>query len=246
VGAEETLPILAAVPLFLWLGAPWRLKEAQVPVRPQPLVAVALVAGMGLTFELTLLLAAAWTFALWNWVRDRIAGNPVDLRRLSILPLLAFPWVSLDLNPVGWWFRLSGAWVVDHVYSAIGFTVVREGTSLLVGGIPIEVAAACSGMNSLQGILLAGLVLTWIESGRSRFYWGIVASLPALAWVANTVRVCSVVAMAVGLGPETANGALHQIGGWTVVLVVCWGWSLTARWIAGAFPSRGGATQKQA
>ena len=234
----ETLPILAALPLFIWLGAPWRFREGPCSLPHVPLAVVVVLATVGWALDVTLLLAMAWTFALWIWIKARVAGEVILRRRLAMLPLLAFPWVALDLAPVGWWFRLSAAWVVDHAYGILGFSVVREGTILLISGIPIEVAAPCSGMNSLQAILLGGLVLAWLEFGRSRFFWSLVASLPLLAWVANTARVCSIVAMAVRLGPDAARGSLHQIGGWVVVLLVTGGWLLTARWIAGARPSK--------
>ncbi len=235
---EETVPILAAVPLFVWLGAPWRFRAGPWTLARRPLCVVAVLTGAGVLLDLTILLAAAWTLLLWCWIQKRALGNLRLLNRLAILPALAFPWVSLDLAPVGWWFRLSAAWVADHAYIMSGFSVVREGTNLLVNGIPIEVAAPCSGMNSLQAILMGGLVLTWIEFGKSRSYWWMVASLPVLAWVANTVRVCSIIAMAVGFGPDAARGTWHQIGGWAAVLAVIALWSLTAKSLAGARHSR--------
>jgi exosortase/archaeosortase family protein len=231
--AEETLPVLAALPIFIWLGSPWRFKTHALPLRWQPVALSASLAGVGLVMDLTILLSAAWTVALWTWIGQRVDGDVRLLRRLALLPFLAFPWVALDLAPVGWWFRLSASWMADHAYSAAGFTVLREGTNLIVGGIPIEVAAPCSGMNSLQAILLGGLVLTWIEFGKSRSYWWIVTSLPVLAWVANTCRVFSIIAMAVGLSPDAARGSLHQIGGWIVVLAVIFAWSLVAKSLAG-------------
>lgn len=230
--AEETLPILAALPLGVWLGSPWRLRETRWSLPRKPLAFAALLAGAGWVFDLTVLLAGAWTLALWVWLQQRVAGETRLLRRLAILPLMAFPWVALDLAPVGWGFRLSAAWAADQVYSALGFSVMREGTGLLVHGIPIEVAAPCSGMNSLQAILVGGLALTWMEFGRSRRYWWFLAALPVVAWAANTVRVCSLIAMAVGLGPDAARGSLHQIGGWVAVLAVLAAWSLVARRLA--------------
>jgi exosortase/archaeosortase family protein len=230
---EETLPVLAALPLFIWLSAPWRFKEATWSLPFRSLVTAALLVVAGWALDMTLLLAAGWAFALWTWIHQRVSGEVPLLRRLAVLPLMAFPWVTLDLMPVGWWFRLSASWVADHAYSAAGFSVLREGTNLVVSGIPIEVAAPCSGMNSLQAILMGGLVLTWIEFGKSRWYWWIAASLPLLAWTANTIRVCSIIAMAVGLGPDAARGSLHQIGGWAVVLAVIGGWSLMAKRLTG-------------
>jgi len=230
---EETLPVLASLPLFIWLGAPWRFKEGTWSLPFRSLVTAAFLVVGGWALDMTLLLAAGWTFALWTWIHQRVSDETPLLRRLAVLPLMAFPWVTLDLMPVGWWFRLSASWVADHAYSATGFSVLREGTNLVVSGIPIEVAAPCSGMNSLQAILMGGLVLTWIELDKSRWYWWIVASLPLLAWTANTIRVCSIIAMAVVWGPDAASGSLHQIGGWAVVLGVVGGWSLMAKRLTG-------------
>jgi exosortase len=232
--AGETLPILAVLPIFVWLGSPWRLREDSFSLPLPPLVAASLLTSAGLATDLTLLLAAGWTCALWIWFKERVIGETALKRRLAILPLMAFPWVALDFAQVGWWFRLSGAWVADHLYAAMGFSVVREGTNLLVHGVPFEVAAPCSGMNSLQAILMGGLVLTWIDFSRNRRYWWLVASLPVLAWVANSLRVCAIIAMAVGSGSEVARGPFHQIGGWAVVLAVFFGWSMAAKRVAGA------------
>jgi len=224
--ASETIPIVAALPLFFWFGSPWRLQPGQFELRRVPLAASGLLFVLGLALDLSFLLASAWTLALWSWVGARVVDQGASLRRLALLPLMAFPWLTLDLAPLGWWFRLSAAWVVDQAFGAIGFAVAREGTKLLVHGMPIEVAAACSGMNSLQAMLIAGVVLAWIELGQSRGFWLGVLTLPVLAWAANVFRVCSVVAVALGWGAGFAGGWFHQTGGWFVVMVaflVWWG-----------------------
>lgn len=224
--ASETLPVLAALPLFVWLGAPWRFRPEPFEFHAKTLGAAGVLLAVGFALDLTFLLAAAWTLALWSWLRARVVGERASLSRLVLLPLMAFPWLTLDLAPLGWWFRLTAAWAADYLFGALGFVVVRQGTNLLVHGLPIEVAPVCAGMNSLQSVLIAGIVLAWLYLGRSRWFWLSLATLPMLAWMANVARICSVVAMALSWGTSFARGWFHEVGGWLVVMVVFFGWWL--------------------
>ena len=223
-GASETLPVLIALPLFVWLGAPWRFRSGPFQLPGRSLAAAGVLLGLGCVLNFTFLLAAAWTLALWSWLRLRVISGHAGLGRLVLLPLMAFPWLRLDFAPVGWWFRLSAAWVAEHLFGALGFSVLREGTTLLVHGLPVEVAAACSGMNSLQALLIAGIVLAWIELRGSRWFWPALATLPALAWTANVLRICSTVVLALSWGSGVADSWLHGAGGWVVLMLVflCW------------------------
>ena len=223
-GASETLPVLVALPLFVWLGAPWRFRSGPFQLPGRSLAAAGVLLGLGCVLNFTFLLAAAWTLALWSWLRLRVISGHAGWGRLILLPLMAFPWLRLDFSPVGWWFRLSAAWVAEHLFGALGFSVLREGTTLLVHGLPVEVAAACSGMNSLQALLIAGIVLAWIELRGSRWFWPALATLPALAWTANVLRICSTVVLALSWGSGVADSWLHGAGGWGVLMLVflCW------------------------
>ncbi len=222
--AAETLPVLATLPLFVWLGAPWRFRSDPFQLHRRTIAAAGVVLVLGLALDLTCLLAAAWTLALWGWLRARLVAENVGLRRLMLLPLLAFPWLTLDLAPLGWWFRITAAWAADHLFGALSFIVVRQGTNLVVHGLPIEVTPACSGLNSLQSILIAGFVLAWLELRSSRWFWLGLATLPLLAWTANVARICSVVAVALSWGTGFARGWFHEVGGWLVVVVVFAAW----------------------
>lgn len=231
VNASDTLPIIAAVPMFGWLGAPWRFRPG--PARPSlvRLTLAAFLLVLGLVLDLTFPLAAGWTLALWAWLEARVAGPPAAWRPLLLLPLMAFPWLTLDLTNLGWHFRLSAAWVIDHLFGVLGYSVVRQGTMLLVRGMPIEVVAACAGMNSLQAMLTGGVVLAALELRGNRWFWAAVASLPVLAWVANTLRVCAIVGAAVTRGHEFAMGWFHETGGWLIVLSAFTVWWFVIRWL---------------
>ena len=219
--ASEVLPILGALPVFLWLGAPWRFAATPFALRSPTLgLAVGLFTA-GILFNLTLLLALSWTLAVWSWLQLRL--EPADRQRvfrLLALLVMAFPWVTLDAGEVGWWFRLSAAWVTEQFYTLLGLVVTREGTFLKVQGLPVSVEAACSGLKALQAMLIAGTMLAYIQLGRNRLYWWSLPLLILLAWVANTARVLMLTAAALTFGTEFAEGWFHAWGGWFVLMVM--------------------------
>ena len=224
--ASEVLPILGALPVFVWLGAPWRFTASPFALHLPTLAAAVGLFVLGTLFNLTLLLALGWALAVWSWLQLRL--EPADRQRvfrLLALLVMAFPWVTLDAGEVGWWFRLSAAWVTEQFYTLLGLVVSREGTFLKVQGLPVSVEAACSGLKALQAMLIAGTMLAYIQLGRNRLYWWSLPLLILLAWVANTARVLMLTAAALTFGTEFAEGWFHAWGGWFVLMVMftlCW------------------------
>lgn len=224
--ADEVLPILGALPLYVWLGMPWHFQNAPFSVRPVALVtAVALLLG-GVVFDLTLLLAGAWTAALWAWLGARLEREGLlRAQRLLVIPFMAFPWIALDGASLSWYFRLSAAAVTSWFYQVAGFNVAREGVHLMVQSTPISVDASCSGLNTLQSMLIAGTLIVWLQLGASRRYWWSLPVLVGVAWLANTLRVILLIAAALTFSPDFARGWFHMWGGWSVLVlmfVLCW------------------------
>lgn len=224
--AEEVLPALAALPLFWWLGQPWQLGQGDGRFAKRWLALGCVCFFLGIALNLTLLLAAGWTSALWAWLRGAIPESDHQrIIRLLVLPFVAYPWITLDLQPVGWSFRLSGAWVTEMLLSGAGLQVTREGTHMLVQGMPVSVDASCSGLKVLQSLLVAGTLLAYSLLGRSRRYWWNVIGLLPLAWLANTARIVTISLAALTFGPEFAMGLFHSWGGLMVLVLmflVCW------------------------
>jgi exosortase len=224
--SDDTLPILVALPIFVWLGWPWRFLEHSGPIPKLPIAIAAILFVLGIGGNLTILLAIGWTLLLWTWLAART--DPADhskIKKLLILPFMAFPWVTLDAGPLGWWFRLSGAHVTAALYSLLGFNVIQEGTHILINSLPVSVEAACAGLNTLQSMLIAGSVVAFIFLGNSNRYWWNLPLLVVMAWVANTLRILVLVAAALIVSPEFALGAFHTWGGWLVLMVMfvcCW------------------------
>lgn len=217
----NTLPVLAALPLFLWLGRPWQLAKPPAPLSRHPLLVGVLLFALGLLTGIAFFPALGWSALLWSWLSPRLApGARSKITKLLPLSVMAFPWLLLDGRPVGWWFRLTGAQATEGVFGLFQLEVFRQGTRLLVAHLPVDVAPACSGLNTLQAMLIAGIVLAFLELGNHPLYWLCLPLLIAAAWMANTLRIIVITGTALVYGPKTAQGIFHTLGGWVVLMVM--------------------------
>ena len=156
--ADDTLPILVALPLFVWLGMPWKFRKDPMPMDFKWKVISVILFVAGVALNITFLLALGWTALLWAWLTVRLEPEAKSLvAKLLILPIMAFPWIAMDADRTGWWFRLSGAWSTAHAFSLIGFNVKQEGTEILINNLPVSVEVACAGLNTLQSMIIADL-----------------------------------------------------------------------------------------
>ncbi|MEW6159416.1 MAG: archaeosortase/exosortase family protein [Verrucomicrobiota bacterium] len=226
--ASDTVPMLAGFFLFHWLGRPWVLQSQshRQPMRADLMVASVIGFLAGIAMNLTVLLAFSWVLLLWAWLSVRVPRERhAHLRKLLLLPLLAFPWVTLDGAQLSWWFRLSGAWAAGQFFTGFDWNVTRHGTELLIEGNPIAVEAACSGMNGLQSMLMAGTAMALMILGNRNIFWWNIPLLMGVAWLANTLRIIALAFASVSISPAFASGWLHEWSGWLVLMVMfglCW------------------------
>ncbi len=222
---SDTLPVLAGLPLIWWFGRPWIFRREAI--RPS-LTVVALAASLILVSAasgIAVLMALSWMVLLAIWMHTFVTPHAFRHRwQLLVLGLLAFPWVNSDGQTIGWFFRLSGAYTIEHAFRALGFVVERQGTMLLIQGLPISVEPACAGLGVLQAMLIAGAVVIYTQCRRnSDFILGLLF-LPVMAWLANTTRIFTLSATALTFGSDFARSAFHTWGGWVALcamFVVC-------------------------
>lgn len=225
--AEDTLPILVALPVFYWLGRPWNLLPGGNLEYPTgSLVTCVVLFLIGIVSDSTVLMAIAWTWLLWIWLKQRTpVKNHSSIQKLLVLPFMSFPWVTLDMQNLGWYFRLSGAWVTANLFELLGYPVKWEGTMIFIDQLPISVEAACAGLNTLQSMLIAGSVVAYVILGSTNRYWPNLFLIFVMAWFANTMRIVVISAVALAFGREFALGAFHTWGGWFILVlmfVTCW------------------------
>ncbi|WP_395747691.1 exosortase/archaeosortase family protein [Prosthecobacter sp.] len=227
--ASAALVAMAAPPLALWLGMPWRLQRQSRHLSRRWIALAAVVLVPGLFYRQPLALSCGWTICTGIVLAQHL--TPAAWRqRAGLLPLglLSLPWLGEDLSWLSMPFRSSGAWVAERCFDVLGFDVVRAGTRLIVEGQEISVEPACAGMNGLHAMLVAGAVLGWLrlrENMRRLVFW--LAVLPAIAWLTNTLRIITISMLGLHTSPEMVAGTAHEMIGWTIVLIV-FGLSSTA------------------
>lgn len=195
-------------------------EEISIPV----LVGALVLAGFGVMLECTLPVALA-LMAL-----APLASAATGRRRdeLRVLALLSLPWLATDGANLALAFRHSAAWATGVVFHLLGYSIVRDGTTINIEGQPLAVVAACAGVDTLHATLVAGIWLAGVLQARRRF-WLAVAALPLLAWVANTTRIITLGGVALAWGPNAATGWFHNWGGLTVIVVM---FALAGSWVA--------------
>ncbi len=219
--SSDSLPILVAIPLFAWLGAPWEFSNAS----PDFSLSILAIAGslllMGIACGVALFLVLGWSLLLWTWLTARLKSNPRrHSNKLIVFPMLAFPWITLDCDRLGWWFRLTGSWVTGNLFAALGFEATQEGTNLLIHQLPISVEKSCAGINTLQATLIVGTLLNYLILGDSFLFWINLPLLILIGWMANTARIIAIAAAALYAGPAFAIGAFHTIGGLLIIILM--------------------------
>lgn len=218
-GGEGFLAPALAAGFLLFMHRPVAWKPAPLPP-PLAWAGPAALFVAGNMMGLILPQAAGWTWAFILWSRASVASSALPVGRSWIAFFFVFPWITHDFPGVGWWFRLSGAAVCGAVFRLLGFPVAREGTRLLVGGLPVNVEAACAGMGLLQGLLVAGVVLLLLYFPTGRTFYLLLPAIPALAWVSNTARIAGITGVALSEGVEFSQGIFHTWGGLAVTALM--------------------------
>lgn len=213
----DTLPLVLGLPWAYYLGRPWRPGNELLGSRQRLLAALgAFCFACGWIIGSITLLALSWTLLALLWARWGF-GAPPGRARLAWLVLLAFPWLTLDWPAIGWAYRLSSAAVAQQVFSLMQLPTLREGTHLMVIGVPVEIEASCAGWNLLQLTLLAGVAFGAYEIRATRRFTLLLCLLPAVAWLANLLRILILAAIALACDEQVAGGVIHGLTGLAIL-----------------------------
>ncbi len=109
--------------------------------------------------------------------------------------------------------QLVSRFATDWLHSW-GLPVAREGVTIFVAQYQLLVEDACSGMNSLVGLIAVSLLYIYLMRGSSiRYSLLLVCFVIPIAIVANTLRIMTVVLLTYFYGNEVAQGFLHFTAG---------------------------------
>ena len=110
--------------------------------------------------------------------------------------------------------------ISTHWLQAFGLPVAREGVTIFVAQYQLLVEDACSGMNSILGIIAITLLYIYLSRGSSWKYSVLLTAFAVpIAIVANIARIMTLILLTYFYGDEVAQGFLHYTAGFFLFAV---------------------------
>lgn len=130
-------------------------------------------------------------------------------------------YLAFLIPPPGWLvdgatapLKLFVSQVTTAGLQALGVPVFREGVTLTVAQYQLLVEDACSGMNSITGLVAISLFYIYLLRNASwRYSLLLVALVIPIAVAANIIRVAILVLLTYFFGDAVAQGFLHMAAG---------------------------------
>lgn len=138
--------------------------------------------------------------------------------RQTWFPLL---YLAFLIPPPGWLIdsitaplKLFVSYVTTAGLQLFGVPVYREGVTLMVAQYQLLVEDACSGMNSMTGLVAISLFYIYLLRNASwRYSLFLVCMVIPIAVIANIIRVATLVLLTYFFGDAVAQGFLHMAAG---------------------------------
>ena len=213
--------------VMLWLFWTLRHEIDQAPSKPLPslgwplLVIGLFVYFVGRVFDISILEFGSQLLV--------VSGTLLLLRGMSAIrvawfPLLYFifmiPLPSILVDAITGSLKGLIANIVESLLYAVGYPIARSGVILSIGPYQLQVADACSGLHSMFSLTALGTLFMYMVGRKSVLHMGIMlAAILPIAFVANIIRVITLVLVTFYLGDEAGQGFLHGAAGMVLMLV---------------------------
>lgn len=135
----------------------------------------------------------------------------------ALVWLISAPLVSAVENAISLYLLRKVVAVVFFVFDSAGYSLMREGSVLLLPKGQVGVAEACSGIRSLTGCLFAGSFLAAMYLDRIWQKILLVGVAMGFAFLTNLARSLFLTGWAYAYGSEAIEGTLHDATGYAVL-----------------------------
>jgi len=155
-----------------------------------------------------------------------IAGMVVFLAGWEYLLAVSFPLAFLILmvpsstvfNGVTFPLQIFASKMAAFFLTVAGVSVVREGNILLLAGARMEVAEACSGIQSLFSLLTLAIVYGYLVERKIGVRILLALTAVPISVLANALRISATGLVLQRWGIEKAQGAFHVLSGWLIFM----------------------------
>ncbi len=104
--------------------------------------------------------------------------------------------------------------IAENVLYQAGYPIARNGVVLTIGQYQLLVADACSGLNSMYSLSAMGLLFLYVIGSDGWLRRALLlASILPIAFVANILRVLTLVLVTYYFGDEAGQGFVHGFSG---------------------------------
>jgi exosortase B len=218
-------PIILAVLVWLFWGL--RHEIAASPTRPLPALGWPLFAFglliylVGRVFDISILGFGSQPFVVAGALL-LMKGTPA--LRLAWFPVIYFifmvPLPNILVDAITGSLKGLIANIVESLLYLVGYPIARSGVILSIGPYQLQVADACSGLHSMFSLSALGTLFMYMMGRKPRLHTAIMlAAILPIAFVANIIRVITLVLVTFYLGDEAGQGFLHGAAGMVLMLV---------------------------
>jgi len=206
----------------------WQRREklAEVPRRPSSFGLLVVLGALGLLFlgslgaELFLtrvsmvVMICGLVIYFSGWALLRAMAFPIAFLLFAIpIPVLIYNEIVFPLQFIASRFATSILEMLNL------FPIMREGNVLIIPGMRLEVVEACSGIRSLMSLLALAAGYGYLAEKSVPVRWFLVLAMVPLAIVSNGTRVMITALMTNYIGPQAAEGFMHEFSGWVIFVV---------------------------
>jgi len=137
---------------------------------------------------------------------------------LFLLFMIPLPGLLVEIITGALKQQVSG--VAENLLYAAGYPIARNGVTLSIGQYQLLVADACSGLNSMFSLSALGLLYLYLMRYRNWLHIGMMlAAILPIAFIANVIRVMTLVLITYHFGDAAGQGFAHMTAGMLLFVV---------------------------